>query len=604
MTWLSLKVLELDRAEALARSQAALEESVNLALWRMDSFLTPLLAQEAARSPLSLQAFYRPLSAEPSKSAALSLSPLLLQTPDLVRLHFQVTASGQWSSPQCPSIEARPWALSAGVSSSTLEAREHLLEDLQRKVACEELLKQTSATMFPTWEPNTLAWGQEIWGEHALSAQIVANSLDYNPASQNANKDQTAVGSDSFPTAGSVKDRQQPVALKGENELLFRNRALQAYAQQQVRDQRMQAHLESPQPPVAVKEGASRSFWIGDKLLLARRVQLGDELLVQGCWLDWPAIEKRLRADVVDLLPDVSFAPVNDQNAVLAGRVLATLPIRVIVPPASVEPRSGSPLRLALTVAWVCLAIASIATAGLLGGAISLSERRAAFVAAVTHELRTPLTTFRMYSEMLARDMAPPDRRQEYLDTLQNEADRLAHLVENVLAYARLERGRRVGCLQPIAISELLSEWTPRLAERAAQADMHLAPSTAPSASTAVVTTDPAIVGQILVNLVDNAAKYAAKSAKRRIDLTCRLHNNAVQIRIRDYGPGLPPSKRRRLFHPFSKTVQEAAVTAPGIGLGLALCRRLARELGGSLKVEETIGEGATFVLEIPLADA
>ena len=77
---------------------------------------------------------------------------------------------------------------------------------------------------------------------------------------------------------------------------------------------------------------------------------------------------------------------------------------------------------------------------------VALSERRGAFVSAVTHELRTPLTTFRMYAEMLAEGMVPsPEARQKYLETLRREADRLAHLVENVLQYARLERGRPGG---------------------------------------------------------------------------------------------------------------------------------------------------------------
>ena len=76
----------------------------------------------------------------------------------------------------------------------------------------------------------------------------------------------------------------------------------------------------------------------------------------------------------------------------------------------------------------------------LLLGALSLGKRRADFVSAVTHELRTPLTTFRMYAEMLADDMVPdPDQRREYLSTLLVESNRLRHLVENVLTYARLE---------------------------------------------------------------------------------------------------------------------------------------------------------------------
>ena len=93
---------------------------------------------------------------------------------------------------------------------------------------------------------------------------------------------------------------------------------------------------------------------------------------------------------------------------------------------------------------WGAVLFAVLAAAVLLHGVMTLSERRAAFVSSVTHELRTPLTTFRMYAEMLARGMVPDaERRQEYYETLQSESERLTLLVENVLAYARLERGRK-----------------------------------------------------------------------------------------------------------------------------------------------------------------
>ena len=104
----------------------------------------------------------------------------------------------------------------------------------------------------------------------------------------------------------------------------------------------------------------------------------------------------------------------------------------------------GPTLWWALLIGWGGAFLAVAAAAALLHGVMTLSERRAAFVSSVTHELRTPLTTFRMYAEMLANGMVPDAaRRQEYYETLQRESERLTLLVENVLAYARLERGRK-----------------------------------------------------------------------------------------------------------------------------------------------------------------
>jgi signal transduction histidine kinase len=107
---------------------------------------------------------------------------------------------------------------------------------------------------------------------------------------------------------------------------------------------------------------------------------------------------------------------------------------------------------------------------------------------------------------------------------------------------------------------------------------------------------------QILFNLVDNACKYARTAADKRIHLAAQWHNGTVRLRLRDHGPGIPPSVRRRLFQPFSKSAQEAACTAPGVGLGLALSRRLARDMGGDLRLDEDVTDGACFVLTLGAA--
>ena len=161
--------------------------------------------------------------------------------------------------------------------------------------------------------------------------------------------------------------------------------------------------------------------------------------------------------------------------------------------------------------------------AALVWGVVRLSERRAAFVSAVTHELRTPLTTFRLYAEMLAEGMVPDSqRRQEYLLSLRREADRLAHLVENVLSYARLERGRRGAAVGPIALAELVDRAEQRLAAHAEQAGMTLVVEGREEAAGAVVLANPSAVEQVLLNLVDNACKYAATATDRRIHVALR----------------------------------------------------------------------------------
>ena len=192
-------------------------------------------------------------------------------------------------------------------------------------------------------------------------------------------------------------------------------------------------------------ENVTRPLWVGDRLLLARRVVRDGATLVQGSWLDWPRIKADLLAETADLVPGADLEAVRAGEEADPTRMLAGLPVRLIAAEAPLGERRRRRRRLqwALGVGWASMVLALAAVAGLLWGVLALSERRAAFVSSVTHELRTPLTTFRMYAEMLARDMVPsPERRREYLETLRTEAERLTHLVENVLAYARLERGR------------------------------------------------------------------------------------------------------------------------------------------------------------------
>ena len=212
------------------------------------------------------------------------------------------------------------------------------------------------------------------------------------------------------------------------------------------------------------------------------------------------------------------------------------------------------------------------------------------------------LTTFRMYSDMLACNMVPDaERRQEYLETLNLESQRFSHLVENVLSYARLERGRGVSSHEQSTVGEILDRLKARLTDRAAQAEMELQIDLSEAVANRQLTTDVSVVEQILFNLVDNASKYAARAQDRRIH--CKVEDAGGKIRfvVLDHGPGFDKGRASTHPQPFSKSSEEAAVTAPGVGLGLALCGRLAKQLGGKLEIDSR-SEGAAVTLELPLS--
>jgi len=109
---------------------------------------------------------------------------------------------------------------------------------------------------------------------------------------------------------------------------------------------------------------------------------------------------------------------------------------------------------------------------------------------------------------------------------------------------------------------------------------------------------------QILFNLVDNACKYAAQAEDRRIHLELYVAGGSATLAVRDHGPGIGKHEAKRLFHPFRKSAKHAAETAPGVGLGLALSRKLARRMDAALRVNAAVTDGACFELVLPMADS
>jgi signal transduction histidine kinase len=348
--------------------------------------------------------------------------------------------------------------------------------------------------------------------------------------------------------------------------------------------------------------GVLTPLWLGEELVLARWVEAQGVVYVQGLWLDWPALRAWLAESTRDLLHTGRLEPVLEGGSDRT-RMLSALPVRFVPGPAEGNAGSeGSAVAMALIVAWCCAVIGVAAVGVLLFGAVSLGERRGSFVSAVTHELRTPITTMQMYTEMLSEGMVQDDaKRQRYLDTLCGEAVRLGHLIENVLAYSRLERGRRRRQSETLELAGLLDRVADRLARRAENAGMTLHTDADDSCERLSVRVDVSAVEQILLNLVDNSCKYAASADDRRVHLEAGQADGKAFLRVRDHGPGVSTVEARKLFRAFSKSARDAAHSAPGVGLGLALSRRLARAMGGDL-VLGPCDDGASFTLILPSA--
>ncbi len=593
MLWLTVTALRLDRAERGARALAAAEEAVRLALWRMELVLAPLLTQENAQPYFVYGAFYPAERAYGRMFAGVAAGELLVPSPFLagatahVRLHFQIDPAGAMHSPEAPEGALRALAERHGlVENEDLDARTALLAEIRPH------LDRAALAGIPQLErppPRDLVQVAVPAANDLQQAQIAETQLDQ-PSAQGQTPAQTE--------QLLVQQRKSTIEFQARNE-----------AQRQALNTNVVLPQEAA-PFFPVKGGLSSSqvihgpmtaLWSGAHLVLARRVAVGGGEYLQGCVLNWPSLRQFLLAAVRDVLPDPDIEPYPHAAARSPERLLAGIPARLIPGDLPEEPVPFfSPIRVALLVAWPCLLLAAGAILSLLAGAIRLSERRGAFVSSVTHELRTPLTTFRMYAEMLAEGMVPAEeQRTQYLRTLCTEADRLSHLVENVLAYSRIERRRAVFPHETLTAGDLLLRTQERLKERAVRAGMQLVVEPSAEASAAVVRTCPSAVEQILFNLVDNACKYAAGAGDARIHVTAEAVRGGAAIVVADHGPGIEAGRLGALFAPFAKSARQAADSAPGVGLGLALCRRLAREIGGRLVYDPRPPGGARFVLRL-----
>jgi signal transduction histidine kinase len=355
----------------------------------------------------------------------------------------------------------------------------------------------------------------------------------------------------------------------------------------------------------------------GETLVFLRRVRIGESTVYQGVLCDWTVLRAALRDQISDLFPKATLAAAPNPTPALmeSGRMLGTAPVTLDAPCPSIA--SGSlmtPARTTLGLTWLAMIGAIVAAGITLRSSILYGEKRSRFASAVTHELRTPLTTFRMYSEMLAEGMVrDEDQRKTYLQTLQQESGRLSTLVENVLTYARLEEGRSAGHTQTMSVADLLSRVRDVLQRRADAAGMQLAvcDHTRESGGTGVspvtgspsVSVDPDALEQVLFNLVDNACKYARDAENKRIEVDVRQDaGSGLSVTVRDHGPGISPEHQRAIFRAFDRGAHGPGDTVPGVGLGLALARGLARDMGGDLSLErcpDALG-GACFRLTIP----
>ena len=350
--------LALERSEAAALQRATQEENVRIALWQLDATLTGLIALENTRPAARFRSASEPAG--------------LL--PGLVHARFEVGADRRLRAEPALARAATGWR------------------------RCRSPSRRRAGPRSPR---RRFRSSPQLRRRRPPPAQLAPVPAAARPIAQ----DLANVLAGRFPSAPGVLADPINCNENGQ-QLQYTQEALNTLAFQRRQELGRQATLVRPAsaPPGVEVESAFEARWLDGDLVLLRRVRRGDERLLQGTWLDWPALRAFLLAQVAAVAPASGLEPVGERDGADPGRRLALLPARLVPGPMlETEPQDWTPVRLSLAAAWGAALLGLVGVGSLLKGAVTLSQRRADFVSAVTHELRTPLTTFRLYTEMLRR---------------------------------------------------------------------------------------------------------------------------------------------------------------------------------------------------------
>jgi len=228
-----------------------------------------------------------------------------------------------------------------------------------------------------------------------------------------------------------------------------------------------------------------------------------------------------------------------------------------------------------------------------------LSALKSDFVANVSHELKTPLSLVRMFGELLLSGrVATDEKRREYLQIIVTESERLTALIENVLDFAKFERGKSAFDFYEGNVGQAVARAVDIYKYRAEREGVEVEVTVDPHLPPAMF--DERALELLLMNLLDNALKYAKDGKKVTIDV--RAAEGEIAIRVSDRGPGIPPHERRRIFERFVRGSAGTEKQIRGSGIGLALVKHIAESHGGRAWVESEPGQGSTFVTTIPFA--
>lgn len=334
--------------------------------------------------------------------------------------------------------------------------------------------------------------------------------------------------------------------------------------------------------------------------------QTGFDEPVRGAFLDVRLVAQQTQnelagTELARLIVEPSASGKPPASVETRGEPIAGFPsYRFVVDPGELFVRKQGNARLTGAIALMVFAI-------FVGGGATLAiytarqtrdaENKLSFVSQVSHELRTPLTSIRMYADLLTQRQISDDKRIKFGATISTESVRLAGLIDRLLVLNALERGTTHVAREPIDIARYTRDVVEEMSNAIAAAGIthYLTIQTEPL----MALSDCSTLKQALINLIENAIKYAGRGTT--LDISVGRNAGNVFIDVSDTGPGVPKAIRDRAFEPFVQGGQTLTDKSPGVGLGLSIARGLLRQTGGDLVLLSS-SIGAHFQMRLPAA--
>lgn len=368
----------------------------------------------------------------------------------------------------------------------------------------------------------------------------------------------------------------------------------------------VQVRIE-PFVPLVVPGGQAGQSIFDGQVFLLRHVQIEDKHFLQGFQLNQKKLIEEVEESASRLMRKGMSFELSQSGRVTGKSDVAYAAILdfgfgdLVLNLREVDPywigKQINHLRLWYfsTVAVVLLAV----TLGLVSlwcnaaAQIRLARKKDDFISAVSHELRTPLTSIRMYAEMLEKKwVKSQDKAAEYYRNMREESERLSRLVENVLDFSRIQRGQKKYAFNVGDINECVARVVAMMAPYATEKGFSI--KTEPGEITPSAFDSDAVT-QIVVNLLDNAIKYARNADDKTITVRTQSDGPFVLIEVEDHGPGVLARQRKKIFEAFYRAEAEATRETAGTGLGLALVKKFAEAHDGFVEIINVRPTGAIF---------